>query len=169
MKVPAVARLQTDGRAAPFAHQGLTSRILVGIRVRAGQSVGETLKAVVADLEARAHFRLERAVGYQEVPETKDLAVVAVGEVPILELSRVMAHPDVLKVLPAPGRDSESSVPRQPSKRVGDLKPGAEPARFIFFVERRAPLLIVATLMLLLLPIGGRALRWLNVFSPYRR
>ena len=166
LRSPLVSRVQTQegvsldslpNPALPI--DGPVSQVLVGIRVRAGTSVDETFARVTRELAVESGFRLTETVGYQQVPGSKDLALVIVGSVPSRELSRLMDHPDVLKVLPAPG-----AAPAQPAQ------PGAvsQTGRFFSFVEKRAPLLLIVTLLLLMAPVAERLSRLLQVFVPYR-
>jgi hypothetical protein len=166
LRAPLVSRVQTQegvslaSLPAPgLPIDGPVSQVLVGIRVKAGASVDETFARVTRELGAESGFKLSETVGYQQVPGSKDLALVIVGSVPSRELSALMAHPDVLKVLPAPG-----AAPVKPAQS----RAISEAGKFLSFVQHRAPFLLVITLLLLMAPVADKLGRLLQVFVPYR-
>ena len=171
MKSSLVQRIQTQegvslatlSNPPPLPVDGPVSQVIVGIRVRDRSAVDETLTRVTRELAEQSGFHLTETVGIQPVPGSKDLALVVVGSVSSRELSRLMAHPDVLKVLPAPGATpaQPGSAPPTPGKKVG----------FLSFVKDRAPMLLVVTLLLLVASVADR-MRWGRLFEffvPYRR
>lgn len=162
LRLPAVARVQTSAdtaaAAAAPAPRGPLSQVLVGIRVRAGLGVDETYARVARELSSEAGLRVTRTVGYQPVPGSHDLALVVVGEVPARGLSRLMGHPEVLKVMPAPPAPDAGRSPRKPAALL----------RFLSFVQGRAPVLVLVTLLLLLGPVADKVGAVLRVFVPYR-
>lgn len=160
----AVLRVEVQ-RAGPVPalDDGLSSRWLVGIRLPASvsgtvepTSVAPVFARVLADLRAEGGFVWKETVGYQAVPGSKDLALIVLGEAPVKRLARLMAHPDVLKVAPAPG-SAAASAARRPTRLE----------RFVSYAVGQAPWLLILTLLLIVPATASALLRAARVFVPY--
>jgi hypothetical protein len=134
--------------------------LVVGLRIPAHASAGETFQQTINELSQTAKFRWTRTIGFQAVPNSTDVALIVVGEVPVTRIPKLLEHPGVLKVGPAP---LEPGAPVEPPKTPSRLE------AFLSFARHRAPLLIALTLLLLLPSVGGGLLKLGQAFVPYER
>lgn len=146
--IPGVSRISVAREKLLPPADPARGEFVVGIRVRSGDPtpVAQLFSRVLRDLARQADFQWRRTIGYQAVPGSRDLALVVVGEAPLRKLGPLMAHPDVVKVLPSPdgplaGRGA------QPPPRQG----------FLAYVLGHAPLLVLLTGLLLLSTWRGRS------------
>lgn len=151
------------GGPTPTLDDGVQGQFLVGIRLPASASgavepasVAPAFARVLADLRADAGFAWKKTVGYQAVPGSKDLALIVMGEAPVRRLSRLMAHPEVLKVAPAPGAAAPPAA-RAPTRLEN----------FVDYAGAQAPWLLILTLLLLVPATASALLRAARVFVPY--
>lgn len=156
-RAPRVLRLEIErGGPAREPQSAAVSSLLVGIRMPAQASAGETLQRVVGELKASARFKWTRTIGFQAVPNSKELALVIAGEVPVTRIPRLLEHPAVLKIAPAPVEREERPAPK-PSRA----------AQFAQYVRDQSPWLLILTLLVLLPPAGGVLARLARTFIPY--
>ncbi|MBI5631028.1 MAG: hypothetical protein HY921_09105 [Elusimicrobia bacterium] len=162
LKVPSVARVEVQRPSPdPRSGEGLRAELVIGIRISDPASIEGTFSRVMAELGSYAGFRWKKTVGYQKVPGSSDLALVVIGEVPMRQIRRVLAHSDVLKVMPSPA-PPETSPPRFPAATRGRI------SSFISYAAGRNPLLVLLTL-LVLIPLCVRLVfRLILAFIPYR-
>ena len=160
-RAPGVLRLEfpPPGPSAP-AGPAATAAMLVGIRIPARAKAAETFQRVIAELSQSAEFRWTHTVGFQAVPGSPDVALLVIGEIPIARLSRLMGHPDVLKIASAP-HESALTTSAETARQPGLA------ARFAHFILQRAPYLLVITFLLLIPSVGGSLIRGLKTFIPY--
>jgi hypothetical protein len=147
MQIPGVARLEVHNRVSrPIPPRGVTSDILVGIRVPSEAQAAGFMETLSRELVFQTGLRWKKSVGFQRAPGSGELALLMVGEVPVKNLSQLMARKEVLKVLPL----SQALQISAPS--FGNSSGGL--SQFFSFVLARAPLLIVLTLLLTLAALG---------------
>ena len=79
------------------------------------------------------------------------------GEVPAASLGRLMAHPNVVKIVPSPDVLGASA----------ELPSLAPEAGFLPFALKRAPWLALLTVLLAVPAVWRGAARLLRVFIPY--
>ncbi len=168
-QAPSVRRLSAspDAHAAPGRS---VSEMLVGIRMLQGPGAAEAVQRARRELSGSAGVVWRGMIGYQAVPGSSDLAAIFLAGVPIRSLSRVLEHPDVLKIAPAPvpvpnalSEGNRDGVP--PPAASGPAKtPARESAleRFFKFAAFDSPLLLVLTLLLAVPPLAGGAKRYLR-------
>lgn len=159
MEVAGVTRLRVEPArlAAPRpmpGQQSADSNYIVGIRVPDQARADETGKQVIKEL-GKSGFRLLRSIGTQVAPGG-ELVLVVEGTLPVRGLPRVMAHAEVLKVVPA---ESGEPIAAAESSSRG----------FLRYASQRAPLLLALTLLLLIPAFGGSLLKLCEFFIPYRR
>jgi hypothetical protein len=141
---PQIRRLSTS-RGAHAAPGTAVTEILIGIRVAEGVDPSASVKRAREELRERAGLIWRKTIGYQAVPGSKDIAMIGLAAVPVRSLSRVLAHPDVLRIGAAPGSIPKPSPPPP--------KPQASPLRFVRFLQFTAtesPALLLLTLAVLL-------------------
>jgi hypothetical protein len=160
VRAPGVVRVQVD-RAAPRLEGTATTSLVVGVRIPEGAGAGESFRRTVGELETAARFQWTRTIGFEAVPNSRDVALVVVGELPLARLPRLLEHPHVMKVAPAPlDPAAAAAAPAPPRSRL---------SRFLSYAREQAPLLVALTLLLLVPSVGGLLLRVGELFIPYRR
>jgi hypothetical protein len=112
-----VARVQVERIRAlsPGNEKDEGTEILVGIRIPPESSPTHALREAATRLAENAGFRLEKAVGYQQIPGTSKMVLIASGRVPIRNMAKVLGDPSVVKVVPAP-TPAASKVIEKPKK-----------------------------------------------------
>jgi hypothetical protein len=115
-----VARVQVDRISSLGAPAKLKdgAEILVGIRISPESSPTHALRSVATRLAENADFRLEKAIGYQQIPGTSKMALIASGRVPIRNMSKILGAPSVVKVLPAPSPAQKRVFEKTPKSKV---------------------------------------------------
>lgn len=161
VQLPGVLRVQVDrsGTRADGIGAAVTT-LVVGLRIPEHASAGETFQRTIGELAGSAHFRWTRTVGFQAVPNSKDVALVVIGEIPVSRIPRLLEHPGVLKVGPAPLDESANQAPASAPSRL---------EQFLGYVRVQAPLLLALTLLLLLPSVGNLLLKVGQAFIPYQR
>jgi hypothetical protein len=158
---PGVLRVQVDrGGPRPEAATNAVTSLIVGLRIPAQASAGEVFKQTMSELDSSARFRWTKTIGFQAVPESRDVALVVVGEVPVTRIPKLLEHPAVLKIGPAPLEPAQAEPAARALTRL---------ERFFAFTREKAPLLIALTLLLLLPSVGGALLKLGQAFVPYDR
>ncbi len=167
MSAPGVSKFEID--RTPGRSSGVKAgdtELLIGIRVPTPASGPEGTAAVqkafaeaVRRLEARTGFSWRRTIGYQEAPGG-GWVVVTQGKVPLRAISQVLADRDVVKVVPSPDAGLPAAPPPSPIRPLED---------FLSFALGRAPILLGATLLMLIPSLGGMLLTAAEIFIPYRR
>ena len=158
---PGVLRVQVDrGGPRVEAPSAALTTLVVGLRIPEHASAGETFQRTIGELAGSARFRWTRTVGFQAVPNSKDVALVIVGELPVSKIPRLLENPGVLKVGPAPLEERYAPPPAAAPSRL---------EQFLAYVRVQAPLLLVLTLLLLLPSVGGLFLKIGQAFIPYQR
>ncbi|MBI5883499.1 MAG: hypothetical protein HZB91_10400 [Elusimicrobia bacterium] len=165
MRLPGVAMLEIEPPAArpSYGPQAVTD-ILVGIRVAKGRGApaglgsGSDYAGVLNRLQSETGFELKKTIGYQEVPGGKDSVVVVSGRIPVRSISKALALNGIIKIASSP--DASAPVPStdQASRRG-----------FLSFAFARSPLLVAATLIVLLSPLSLGLFRFLQFLVPYRK
>ncbi len=142
LRIKGVTRVAVAREHPRAPDEPLRGDFVVGIRVRAEDPgpIGGTFSRVVRELSGSADFRWRRTVGYQGIPGSRDLALIVVGDAPLRRLGDLMAHPDVVKVLPSP--DAAAARLRPDS--------GAPRESFVSYALLRAPVLVALTVLLVL-------------------
>ncbi len=160
IQAPGVVRIEVDhGGPRPLGADAARTSIVVGLRIPPDGNAADAFKRVIAELSGSADFKWTRTIGFQTLPDSRDVALVIVGEAPVTRIPRLLAHPDVLKIAPAP---SAAEQPR-PAK-TEEAWPG-----FLTYARRRAPLLLTFTALFLLPQVGEWTMRLLRSFVPYSR
>ncbi|MEK7857930.1 MAG: hypothetical protein AAB320_02205 [Elusimicrobiota bacterium] len=160
MKVASVQRLRVDaGIARQGARAGAVTDVLIGIRVPDAGSAREVSERVLKTLAAEG-FRWKRTIGTQQAPGSSQMVVVVEGVSPITALSKLLGHPELVKIVPAP----EAALREEPAPRSL-----WQPAEFLAYATDRSPWLLLITLLLVLPPLGGGLLRLAEFFIPYSR
>ncbi|MFA6316787.1 MAG: hypothetical protein WC943_05155 [Elusimicrobiota bacterium] len=165
MRVPGVAMLEIEPRTArpSYGTQAATD-ILIGIRVPRGRGgapadtgAGSVYAGILGRLGSETGFDLKRTIGYQEVPGGKDAVIVVSGSIPVRNISKALGLNGVVKIASSP----DAGAPAQAG--------AAERRGFLSFVFSRSPLLVAATLLVLLSPLSLGLFRFLQVLNPYRQ
>ncbi|MBI5623106.1 MAG: hypothetical protein HY924_04940 [Elusimicrobia bacterium] len=166
MRLPGVSMLEIEPQASrpSYGAQAATD-ILIGIRVSKGQGAtspdlgaGSSFAGLLARLRSDTGFALKKTIGYQEVPGGRDAVVVVSGSIPVRNISKALAFEGVVKIASSPDAGMPSPSPSVPQRRS-----------FMSFVLSRSPLLVAATLIVLLSPLSLGLFRFLQVLSPYRQ
>lgn len=134
----------------PPSHAEASEEVLIGVRRLGGVAEPAADVAFARAMRAladEAGFSWKRTLGYQQIPGSRDTAILVVGQLPMRRLSRLLAEPDVVKVMPWPGAAERMRLPRP------------TPKRFLFYVAAQAPMLIVVTVILLFLPLKRKRAR----------
>jgi hypothetical protein len=158
LQVPSVARLEVNPAARQAAPETSTD-MLMGVRVPRDRSLAEAVARLERDLAAPG-LRVRRTIGTQTAPGTAETILVVEASVPISLLPRLMAHPDVVKLMPAPQAPAALSRPRRVL--------AAQMRGFLTFAADQSPLLLVLTLLMLLPWVGSGVAAAVRVFVPYR-
>lgn len=140
-RMPGVNRVDIErvpGR--PFVRGGARTEVLVGLRMPPDRSPAEALREAVDRLEDSAGFRLDRPVGYQRIPGTSRMVLLAAGSVPVRKLGALMSDPGVIKVAP---------LPKKKAVRRG-LGSRASSGGFFLRAAQRHPYLLLTIFLLLL-------------------
>ena len=176
-----MAQLRIENQGVdPHLDPPQTAEILIGIRMpedyalvdavaqnpaalpTAPRALGaEIASRAIAELSQESGFLWKKSAGYQSVPRSREKALIIIGEVPIRNISRVMAHRDVVKIMPSAAALDRMDGP--PLRR----SPASVLGRFFSFVKRRFPFLLVLTLFLLMLSPGRVLRRLAEIFVPY--
>jgi len=160
IQAPGVMRIEVDhGGPQPLGAGAARASLVIGLRLPPDGDSAAAFQSVLSDLQRTADLRWTRTIGFQTLPDSRDVALVIVGEVPVTRIPKLLAHPAVLKIAPAP---PPSELP-QPSKPA-DSWPG-----FWTYARRRAPLLLTFTALFLLPQVGEFFMRALRAFVPYGR
>lgn len=153
MSLERVGRLEA-GRAPGLGSQvgrpaGGRTELLLGIRIPPERSPNEALKKVVARLESATGFEFSRAIAYQRIPGTSRMVLVVSGKVPVRNIGRLMADPEVVKVAPSP------EAPARPPAR--QARPGIGPIqRFVSFAIQDHPFIFLVAILLTVSLVGSR-------------
>ncbi|MBI5239669.1 MAG: hypothetical protein HY926_04295 [Elusimicrobia bacterium] len=158
MGVAAVSRLELNPSPRRLAAE-TTTDMLMGVRVPRDSSPAEAVAGLESRLAAPG-LRVRRTIGTQTVPGTTETVLVVEASVPITVLRRLLAHPDVVKMVPAPRSPAAAPRSRRPA--------AAELRRFLRFAAGQSPLLLVLTLLMLLPWVGSGAAAASRVFVPYK-
>ncbi|MFA6002607.1 MAG: hypothetical protein WC881_00920 [Elusimicrobiota bacterium] len=166
MTVASVAGVAIHNKVNRTVQTGLAADMLIGLRLPPGTSGamgGPALQAAAAEALARLQadlaipgLRVKRGIGTQKAPGSGDTVLVVEASVPIAALSRILAHRDVLKTVPAPQVQAS-----RPARQLGIRD-------FISYARQHSPLLLVFTLLLMLPAVGDFILSAARVFIPYR-
>jgi hypothetical protein len=122
------------------------------------------LAKVMGNLSSSADFRWKKTVGYQRIPHSRDRALIVQGEIPLSQISRVMADSAVVKVVPflfPLGDTSSFNAAAAASAKDGDQS-------FLAFVWSRFPFLLILTAFALLPALADALARIAEAFVPYR-
>lgn len=143
IRMPGVNRLDIERvPGKPVVRDGARTEILIGLRMPPNLSPTEVLREAVRRLGDSAGFRLDRPVGYQRVPGTSRMVLLAAGNVPVRKLGALMADPGVIKVAPMPVKKDADARERSGSR--------AASGGFFVRAARQHPYLLLTTLLLLL-------------------
>ncbi|MBI3505090.1 MAG: hypothetical protein HY059_09630 [Proteobacteria bacterium] len=157
LKVPNVARVEVrdSGRASPPAptrDAASPVELVIALRVKPSEDPPTILPALVARLSAATGLVLSRVIGTEKIPESGGQAIVITARLPARNIPKLMADPDVVKVMPAPER--------RPGAKTPPVERRPLPARAIDFVMRHPILLLLSLLVFLpgpgLLPLRRR-------------
>ncbi len=143
IRMPGVNRVDIErvpGR--PVVRGGARTEVLIGLRMPPDLSPTEALREAVQRLGDSVDFRLNRPVGYQRVPGTSRMVLLAAGNVPVRELGALMADPGVIKVAPMPRKKDANARGRSSSR--------APFSGFFVRAVQQHPYLLLTTLLLLL-------------------
>lgn len=166
MAVPSVSRVHVESAKAPRGGQAVSlTEILVGVRVPGSEqpailaAAPAILSRVMGELSSNSGFQWKKTIGYQPIPGSHDTALILKGVVPVKNISLILAHRDVIKILPSPDN--------------GGAVEGAAPARrsaagFLAYAVSRAPTLVGVTLLLAVSSLGWGLFRLLRVLVPAR-
>ncbi|MBI4678407.1 MAG: hypothetical protein HY748_12575 [Elusimicrobia bacterium] len=166
MRLPGVSMLEIEPtRSARPAHGAVAlTDILIGIRApksRDGSPADLLSGAGYADvlrrLGAETGFLLKRTIGYQEAPGGREAVIVVSGQIPVRNISKALADSGIVKIASSP--DAGVPAPSTDARRRRG---------FVSFAMSRSPLLVAATLILLLSPLSLGLYRLLQVFIPYK-
>ncbi|MDP3541685.1 MAG: hypothetical protein Q8T11_04370 [Elusimicrobiota bacterium] len=155
---PGVRRVEVERGARPSGDARITGDYLVTVRVGDVSRSEESIASSVAELTAKAGFKLERVLGIETAPSGGATALVS-GTLPVSLLGRALALPGVIKVA--------SAVPA-PQAVLADSAAPVKKAGFLQFVMERSLWLILLTILLALPTMGGAVKKGLSVFVPYR-
>jgi len=158
LQVPSVVRLEVNAAARRSAPETATD-MLMGVRVPRDSGVAEAVARLERDLAASG-LRVRRTIGTQTAPGTAETVLVVEASVPLSLLPRLMAHPDVVKMMPAP--QAPAAAPRRRRPIAAQLR------GFLAFAADQSPLLLVLTLLMLLPWVGSGVAAAVRVFVPYR-
>lgn len=125
-------------KAPAMFGESADTELLIGIRIPSETSPNEAVRSALRRLGRRTGFIFGKAIAYQKIPGTDQLAVVVSGRVPVEAINRVLSDPAVVKVAPAPGTQG------RPAKERGD--PSAR-ARMASMVVARHPALLLVVLL----------------------
>lgn len=149
---PRVARLESPRSSGrPKLRTQAVSDLLLGLRIPPQSSPSAALKAALDRLSADTGFTHKETIGYQRVPGTSEMVLIVAGRVPVAKMSRLMADPAVVKIVPSPREEAAS----RPVKK----RPPLTIRRFVSFVVNRHPGLLIVSLALLTFLIGHAASR----------
>lgn len=163
LSVPTVSRLHVENAPTrPAGSASSLTEILVGVRSPMSPnsvSAQAILSRVIEDLASSSGFQWKKTIGYQPIPGSKDSALILLGKVPVKNLSAVLAHRDVIKIVPSP--DGGGPDRQEPASR-------RTMAGFISYAVSRAPILLGVTLLMALSSLGWGVFRLLRVLAPAR-
>ncbi len=154
---PGVKRVAVESGSRPGSDNHVTGDYLLILRVSAAARPDESITESVRDLTAKTGFKLSRVFGFETIPGKEATALVS-GALPIAQLSRVLARPDVIKIRYMLPTLRQAPVVALPIKREGFLK----------FVMARGQWLVLLTLLLVLVALGEAVKKGLSIFIPYR-
>lgn len=151
-RVPGVNRLQVEHSARVPAPSETTTRMAVQLRLGEGdaQSVAASVESDLKDAGVR----------FLALGEPGEGMVTVQAEAPVRALSRLLGHPRILSLGERP------SAPAAPAVVEASAGPSSD---FVDYAARKAPWLLLITLLLLLPPVARGAMRLVEVFVPYRR
>lgn len=156
-RLPAVRRVTASSPARPSVGTAV-SELLIGVRVRDGADPTTELARVRRELSAAAGVVWRRIIGYQAVPGSRDLAVIALADVPIRSLAKVLEHSAVLRVA-APPVDKNALEPERYAPVPHPAPIASGPVRFFQFALAESPALLIVTLVLLVPSLAAAARR----------
>ncbi len=158
MGVASVSRLEINPSPRPLSAETATD-MLLGVRLPRDRSPADAAAGLEKDLAAPG-LRVRRTIGTQTVPGTAETVLVVEASVPLSALRKLLAHPDVVKMVPAPRPPAVAARPSRPA--------AAELRRFLGFAAEQSPLLLVLTLLMLLPWVGSGMAAAARVFVPYK-
>ncbi len=100
------------------------TKLLIGVRIPVEVSPNAAVRSALRRLGKTAGFRFDKALAYQQIPGSSQLAIVVSGSVPIGNIERVMKDPAIVKVMPAP-------KPRKPAPVKAKTPPNQKLASFL--------------------------------------
>lgn len=162
LSVSGVVRLHFDrSRSGPSLSlpDPAMGKFLVSIRVA---DVAEAAPAAQKIVEELAEFGFQPLRSVDAEASAAGAVVRVEGLLPVRALSLVLGHSQVLGVSPVQAEPVSAPAPAERKK--------ASPREFFRYAAERAPLLLVLTLLLLLLPrLAGGWEKLCEIFVPYRR
>jgi hypothetical protein len=141
LQADGVLRIEAARRKSPAASLGEEpeSELLIGIRIPSETSPNAAVRETLKRLGVNTGFSFEKAIAYQRIPGSDQLAVVVSGRVPIAAIGRVMSDPAVVKVVPAPAKRNRRVS--APAKKVPPK------TRLASFFTNEHPLLLPVVLL----------------------
>ncbi len=142
LRMPGVNRVDIERvPGKPSMRDGARTEVLVGLRMPPDRSPAEALREAVDRLKNSVGFRLDRQVGYQRIPGTSRMVLLAAGSVPVRKLGALMSDPGVVKVAP---------LPKKKAARRGGLGSRVASGGFFLKAAQRHPYLLLTIFLLLL-------------------
>ncbi len=149
--LPSVARVRVDwnpdssSAAELLKMPGASARMIIGLRIPAGQDPAEIIAKSLPRLRMESGFAYERTLGYRKMRGTKDRVLLVSGNVPLHGLSAAMGDAGVVSVAPVP--------PPPPTALVPARAPGV--SGFLSYAARRSPGLVSLTALALVFSLAG--------------